>query len=59
MFLEMPAQILALIRSRQMLPTRLVNIEGRPVLVPKTNSPRKLRLDSVKLAFAFAAIYLV
>jgi len=29
------------------------------VLVPKTNSPRKLRLDSVKLALAFAAIYLV
>ncbi len=29
------------------------------MLVPKTNSPRKLRLDSVKLALAFAAIYLV
>jgi len=59
MFFEMPAQILALIRSRQMLPTRLVNIGGRPVLVPKTKSQRKLRLDSVKLALAFAAIYLV
>jgi drug/metabolite transporter (DMT)-like permease len=59
MFFEMPAQILALIRSRQMLPARVVNIGGRPVLVPKTNSPRKLRLDSVKLALAFAAIYVV
>jgi len=29
------------------------------VLVPKTNSPGKLRLGSVKLALAFAAIYLV
>ena len=29
------------------------------MLVPKTNSPSKLRLGSVKLALAFAAIYLV
>lgn len=29
------------------------------MLVPKTNSARKLRLDSVKMALAFAAIYLV
>jgi len=29
------------------------------VLVPKTNSPPKLRLDSVKAGLAFAAIYLV
>ena len=29
------------------------------MLVPKTNSPGKLRLGSVKLALAFAAIYLV
>jgi len=29
------------------------------VLVPKTNSPQKLRLESLKLALAFAAIYLV
>src|SRR3954470_3039679 len=59
MFFETPAQILALIRSQRLLPARLVNIGGRPVLVPKTNSPGKLRLDSVKLALAFAAIYLV
>src|SRR3954471_22700792 len=59
MFFEMPAQILALIRSQRLLPARLVNIGGRPVLVPKTNSPGKLRLDSVKLALAFASIYIV
>jgi len=59
MFFEIPSQILALVRSRQMLPARLVNIGGRPVLVPRTNSQRKLRLDSVKLALAFAAIYVI
>src|SRR5437763_7612239 len=59
MFLEIPAQILALIRSRQMLPARLVNIGGRPVLVPKANSQRKLQLDSVKLGLGFAAIYVI
>ena len=59
MFLERPAQILALIRSRQLSLSRLVNIGGRPVLVPKSNSPRKLRLDRLQLALAFAAIYLI
>src|SRR5437016_11395593 len=59
MFFEAPAQILGLIRSRQMLPARLVNIGGRPVLVPKTNSQRKLQLHSLKLGLAFAAIYVV
>src|SRR5436305_7728373 len=59
MFFEAPAQILGLIRSRQMLPARLVNIGGRPVLVPKTNSQRKLQLHSLKLGLAFAAIYVI
>jgi drug/metabolite transporter (DMT)-like permease len=59
MFFEIPAQIRALVRSRQMLPARLVNIGGRPVLVPKTNSQHKLRLDSLKLALAFVAIYVI
>src|SRR5438270_879393 len=59
MFFEIPAEILALVRSRQMLPARLVNIGGRHVLVPKANSTRKLRLDSLKLALAFAAIYVI
>ena len=59
-----PAQIMALIRSG-----KLVNIGGRPVLVPKPNSKieiskiemksEKARADSIKLALAFAAIYIV
>jgi drug/metabolite transporter (DMT)-like permease len=58
MFLEMPAQIMARIRARQ-FPGKLVNIGGRPVLVPNSNSHHGPRLDSVKLALAFAAIYLI
>src|SRR5689334_10529038 len=67
MFLEQPAQILALIRSSQLTRNRLrqeklVNIGGRPVIVPTSNSPRggsSHRADSIKLGLAFAAIYLV
>jgi drug/metabolite transporter (DMT)-like permease len=56
MFLEQPAQILALIRA-----SRMVNIGGRPVLVPKSNSLNGSphRSESVKIALAFAAIYLI
>src|SRR5579864_6375577 len=57
MFLHEPSQIMALIRSGKM-----VNIGGRPVIVsnpkPKTQSGRN-RSDAIKLALAFAAIYLV
>lgn len=59
MFFEMPAQILTMIRARQSGPSKLVNIGGRPVLVTRTNPPRRDGLDSLKLALAFAAIYLV
>ena len=52
MFLENPAQIMALIRKGV-----LVNIGGGPVPVSKPNSRK--RADSVKLALAFASIYLV
>src|SRR5579864_2815219 len=52
-----PAQIMALIRSG-----KLVNIGGRPVLVPNPK-PRTQsdpdRAYSIKLALAFAAIYVV
>jgi len=51
------AQIMALIRSGQ-----LVNIGGRPVLVPKPKlktQSEPARADSIKLALAFAAIYIV
>src|SRR5579864_6641975 len=67
MFLEQPAQMMAPIRSSQLTRNRLrkeklVNIGGRPVIVPTSNaSPGGMshRADSVKLALAFAAIYLV
>ena len=50
-------------RSRQLLHERLiqekmVNIGGRPVIVPNTNRPA-FRGESIKLLLAFAAIYLV
>jgi drug/metabolite transporter (DMT)-like permease len=63
MFSPEPAQIMALIRSG-----KLVNIGGRPVLVQKpTESTRSsdsikvgsIRLESIQLGLAFAAIYLV
>lgn len=56
MFLEQSAQIRALLRSGQM-----INIGGRPVIVPKPNPPRVPvhRANSIKLGLAFAAIYLV
>src|ERR1700756_1197989 len=56
MFRDRPAQILALIRS-----TRMINIGGRPVIVPqpKLAQSTRHRADSIKLALAFAAIYIV
>jgi len=54
MFPQKPAQIMALIH-----PGKIVNIGGRPVVVPNSNSSRNPRADSVLLALAFAAIYLV
>jgi drug/metabolite transporter (DMT)-like permease len=56
MFLEQSRQIMALVRSGKM-----VNIGGRPVIVPKANPPRtpRYRAGSIKVGLAFAAIYLV
>src|SRR5579864_7362609 len=50
------SQIMDLIRSGQ-----LINIGGRPVLVPKPrkSTPARSRAYSIQLALAFAAIYLV
>ncbi len=71
MFLERPAQILALIRQSMAIhgikpqcklnKERMVNIGGRPVIVPKpsqTVSGRPTN-NGIKLALAFAAIYLI
>jgi drug/metabolite transporter (DMT)-like permease len=56
MFSANPAQVMALIRSGKM-----VHIGGRPVIASKSNSlvAESGRADSIKLALAFAAIYLV
>ncbi len=56
MFSSQPAQILALIRSG-----KLRNIGGRPVVVPNSDTHRRTRQqsDSIMMALAFAAIYLV
>ena len=59
MSLDQPAQITALIRSG-----KIKNIGGRPVIVPEPGTPRprqkmKSRARTIKLALAFAAIYLV
>jgi drug/metabolite transporter (DMT)-like permease len=66
MFLDQPAQILAQLRTAGLPKSRLanvkmINIGGRPVIVPTPRQPASSpdRSDSIKLALAFAAIYLV
>src|ERR1700751_5985761 len=61
MFRDQSCQILALVRSRELKNTKLINIGGRPVIVSKPTTPsiRLPRGESIKLALAFAAIYLV
>ena len=56
MFLDQPAQIMALIRNGKM-----VNIGGRPVIVPtpRQPAPGHDRAYAIKLALAFAAIYVI
>src|SRR5947207_7220093 len=48
------AQMMALIRN-----SKIVNIGGRPVLVPNSSKLERGRAYSIQLALAFAAIYLV
>jgi drug/metabolite transporter (DMT)-like permease len=54
MIIEHPAQIMALLRSGKM-----VNIGGRPVIVPRQPATPRNRSHAIKLALAFIAIYLV
>jgi len=54
MFLDQTAQIMALIRSGKM-----VNIGGRPVIVPNSSKSASSHSDAIKMALAFAAIYIV
>jgi drug/metabolite transporter (DMT)-like permease len=61
MFRDQPSRVLALVPSRELKDTKLINIGGRPVIVSKPTTPsiRLPRGESIKLALAFAAIYLV
>src|SRR6201981_57670 len=61
MFRDQPSRVLALVRSGELKNTKLINIGGRPVIVSKPTTPsiRVPRGESIKLALAFAAIYLV
>src|SRR5580693_256375 len=60
-----PAQILAKLRTAQLPATRLrnfkmINIGGRPVIVPNPKpAGSRDRTETVKMALAFAAIYIV
>jgi drug/metabolite transporter (DMT)-like permease len=56
MILDQPAQILALIRSGKM-----INIGGRPVILPEPRKPLNTRDrgHAIKLALAFVAIYVI
>jgi len=57
-FREQPAQILALHRQKFQQP-KLVNIGGRPVIQTTPTRSTTQRSESIKVALAFAAIYLV
>jgi len=58
MFLEQPLQTLTLVRRR--LPNvKMLNIGGSPVIVPKQIPATYNRSDSLKVALAFIAIYVV
>jgi drug/metabolite transporter (DMT)-like permease len=61
MFRDQPSQALALVRDRAFAHQKLRNIGGRPVLVsrPNTHSRQHSRGESIKVALAFVAIYLV
>src|SRR5271169_6664796 len=64
MFLEHSAQMMAKIRrgyQSRRARLKMVNIGGRPVIVPQSNPQAngRDRGESIKLALAFAAIYIV
>jgi len=59
MFLDEPSRMPALIRSHRLAEAKMVNIGGRPVIVTKANPAARKRNDSIKVALAFVAIYIV
>src|ERR1700678_2057560 len=70
MFLAQPAQTLAKLRTAKppttglrtvrLRATKMINIGGRPVMVSSSQpAGARDRADSIKMALAFAAIYIV
>jgi drug/metabolite transporter (DMT)-like permease len=59
MIKHQPAHIMAMIRSARWPTEKMVNIGGRPVIVPSPQKFATSRAQSIQLALAFAAIYLV
>ena len=64
MFAYEPSRMLALIRNGRLAGAKLaevkmINIGGRPVIVATPNSAAQKRNDSIKVALAFVAIYIV
>jgi drug/metabolite transporter (DMT)-like permease len=54
MIIDQPAQIMALLRAGKM-----INIGGRPVIVPRKPATPHDRGHAIKLALAFVAIYVI
>ena len=59
-----PSRMPALIRNgrragAKLAEVKMVNIGGRPVIVPKSNPATQKRSESIKVALAFVAIYIV
>ena len=59
MFSHAPSRMMAFVRGGQLGEVKMVNIGGRPVIVPKPNPAAQKRNDSIKVALAFLAIYIV
>jgi len=61
MFFPEPTQMMALTRNRRLTTEKMINIGGRPVIVPQPRSSPTGhdRAETIKMALAFAAIYLV
>jgi len=53
------SRTLALLRNGKLAEVKMVNIGGRPVIVPKAKPAADQRTDSTKVVLAFLAIYLV
>jgi drug/metabolite transporter (DMT)-like permease len=59
MFSHYPSRMVTPLRGGQLAHVKMVNIGGRPVIVPRPNPAAHQRSESIKVALAFMAIYLV